>query len=222
MHFIVHQMLQSLIKSGPQKNSSAQGLARVSLIHGFISMFLITHGMQPFTDIFYRDICKRSCITFHTLEHHHLPQQTFDQLSDGHSGGDGMGVDNDIRNDAFRGEGHVFLAVGHTDGSLLSVTRSKFISNLWNTRISDSDLRKSISLLRGGNHNVVHNTIVRTFHWGTAVPFGIPTGHNRISLQGGCLSNENVFSADAGARLHESVLVQLAILAMFHAAAVVM
>jgi len=41
-----------------------------------------------------------------------------------------MRVDDDIRCETICGERHVFLAIGDTDGTLLSVTRGKLVTDL--------------------------------------------------------------------------------------------
>ena len=45
---------------------------------------------------------------FHETRYHmHLPLEAFDQVTNGHTGGDGMRIDDDIRRDPFTCERHV-------------------------------------------------------------------------------------------------------------------
>lgn len=52
------------------------------------------------------------------------------KLTNGHAGGDGMGVDDEVRNNAILCPGHVFLVVGNADGPLLPVPTGKLVTHL--------------------------------------------------------------------------------------------
>ena len=59
-----------------------------------------------------------------------------------------MWVDNEIRNDTFCGEWHVFLTIGNSNGTLLTMTRSKFVSNAVSTILEPPlMLRRAFSTL---------------------------------------------------------------------------
>jgi len=117
-------MLKALVECRPNEDPCIQGPTCMTLVHGLVSMTLIPHGMQPLADIVHLDISERGSITFASLKHSHLSQDTFNQLCDGHSGWDGVGVDNDVRDDALACEWHVFLAVAHSNGTFLPMPRS--------------------------------------------------------------------------------------------------
>ena len=118
-----YQMFQSLIERRSNKHTSAQRPTSMSLIHSFISVTLISHRMKTGTDIIYRDIGKGGCVTLETLEDYDLSKETFNKLGDSHSRWNSVWIDNDIWDDTFGREGHVFLAVCHTNGSFLPVPR---------------------------------------------------------------------------------------------------
>lgn len=135
-------MLQSLIKSGPNENTCIQGPSGVALIHGFISVSLITHSMETFTDVIYMYISERSGITLTPLEHGDLSQDTFNQLCNSHTRWDGVRVDNNIWHDALTGERHIFLAISHADSTLLAVPRC--LSSARNTKLKSNSTTRTM------------------------------------------------------------------------------
>lgn len=58
--------------------------------------------------------------------------ETLDQVTNRHPRGDGVGIYDDIRSYAFTGEWHVLLSILNTTSTLLTMSASKFVSNLWN------------------------------------------------------------------------------------------
>ena len=78
--------------------------------------------------------------------------------------GNSVRVDNDIGNHTLHREWHIFLAISHTNSTLLTVTRSKFIPNLRNTDIANSNLGKAVTFFRCTDKNIVNDTIFVSFH----------------------------------------------------------
>ena len=54
-------------------------------------------------------------------------------MANRHAGGDGMGVDDEIRNDSLRSPGHVLLCVRDANSSLLAMPTSELIAHLGNS-----------------------------------------------------------------------------------------
>ena len=78
-------------------------------------------------------------------------------MADSHAGWNGVWVDDQVGTDTLLSERHVFLAVGHTDCTLLAVPRSKLVANLWNTDRSHFDLGEPVAIfIRGQYHLVDH------------------------------------------------------------------
>jgi len=54
------------------------------------------------------------------------------ELTNGHAGGDGVWVDDEVRHNAVLGPGHVLLGVGDANGALLPMPTGKLVTHLWN------------------------------------------------------------------------------------------
>jgi len=78
----------------------------------------------------YSDISKWCGIPFLSHMCCNLSHNTLDKLSNCHSRGNSMWVDNNIRSDAFHSPRHVFLCVSHANSSLLTMPTTKLVSNL--------------------------------------------------------------------------------------------
>ncbi len=84
--------------------------------------------------------------------------ETFNAVTDGHTGRDAVRVDDHIRNDTFDGEGQVLLTIGHTASSFLSMSRGELITYLRNPHTSHSHLRKLIACGVFRHDHQVHYT----------------------------------------------------------------
>jgi len=54
-----------------------------------------------------------------------------------------MGIYDDIRGDTLTGERHILLSVLNTTSTLLTMSTSKFVSNLWNSNRADLNSHKN-------------------------------------------------------------------------------
>lgn len=79
-------------------------------------------------------------------------------MSDGHSGGDAVRVDDHIWDDSFNGEGKILLTICHTACSFLTVPGSELISDLRDPDTSDSHLCKFVACCVLRNDHQVHNS----------------------------------------------------------------
>jgi hypothetical protein len=70
-------------------------------------------------------------------------------------------IDNQIRTNSFLSEGHVFLPVGHSDCSFLSVTRGEFVSDLRDPDRAHFNLSEAIAVLVGRQDNLVNHAFLR-------------------------------------------------------------
>lgn len=60
----------------------------------------------------------------------HLAHEGLDEMADGHAGGDGVGVDDEVWHDALGRPGHVLLRVSHANRPLLAVPARKLVPHL--------------------------------------------------------------------------------------------
>mmetsp|Transcript_9533 Transcript_9533/g.28432 ORF Transcript_9533/g.28432 Transcript_9533/m.28432 type:complete len:545 (-) Transcript_9533:2521-4155(-) len=221
VYLVVDQVLQTLVKRGTEKYSRAHRPSRVTLEQVLVSELLVPHNVETRADFFHSDIREGSCIPFASLEDNYLPQQTLDELGDGHTRRNGVWVDNNVGNHALNGEGHVFLAIGHTDCTLLTVAGRKFIPDLWNTDVADSDLGEAITFLGGTNEYIIHNPVFVCLHRGTAITLCEPGGHDGTGIQRCCFPNQDIVSRNSGAGCYKTIVVQFAVVSVFHATSLV-
>jgi hypothetical protein len=220
---IVNQVLQALVERGSDEDSRIHRPASMALVHGFISVALVTHRMETLTDVINLDIRERCGIALATLENCNLPQNTLNQLCDSHTGRDSMGIHNDVWHNSFTRKRHIFLAIRHSNCSFLSMPGCKLITNLWNTNIANSNLGEAVSLLRGRDKDVVNNTVLVRLHRRGAIPFrvaGRSTHAGRV-VRGGGLSNKDIVPRDTSAWCNKTIIIQFGIITVLHTPAAV-
>mmetsp|Transcript_2969 Transcript_2969/g.4240 ORF Transcript_2969/g.4240 Transcript_2969/m.4240 type:complete len:223 (-) Transcript_2969:2642-3310(-) len=192
----------------------------MTLVHGFITMTLVTHCVQTFADIGNMGISKGGSVTLKTLEDRNFTENTLNQLSDSHTRWNGVGVDNNIRYNTFACEWHVFLTVSHSNCTLLSVPRCELVSNLRHTDVTDSNLRETVSLFRCADENIVYNSIFVCFHRSTTVTFCVARWFICHGIGWSRLSNEDIISRHTSSGLNQAIFIQFAVISVFHSTSV--
>ena len=127
---VSNHMLQSLIVGGTQEDENVQLLTSEPTVHGFVSMALIPQVMQLLRDELNCLALERRSISLITIETGHLAEHALHQVTNSHTGGNSVRIDNHVRNHTFNGEWKILLPVGQSTSSFLSVTTRKLISNL--------------------------------------------------------------------------------------------
>ena len=80
-----------------------------------------------------------------------------------------MRIDDQVRTNTFLGERHVFLPVGHSDGTFLAVTRGKFVTDLRNANRSHFDLGEAIAIFVCRQDDLVYHALLGMLELGRAV-----------------------------------------------------
>lgn len=86
-------------------------------------------------------------------------------MANGHTGWDGMGVDDNIWGDTLSSKRHIFLAVRDSNGALLPMSRCKFVAHLRDAYRSDADLCEFEALRISCQHDVINNSALRSPQW---------------------------------------------------------
>ena len=134
---IVHHMFQSLVVSGSQEDLSVQFPPRVSAVHHLVTSGLVTVVIQQFGNLLNIDsVIEGSGISNLSLVGSNFALETLNQVTDGHTGGDGVRVDDDVGGDPLAAEDHVLLSVLDAAGSFLSVPGGELVTDLWNSQNS--------------------------------------------------------------------------------------
>mmetsp|Transcript_33330 Transcript_33330/g.48621 ORF Transcript_33330/g.48621 Transcript_33330/m.48621 type:complete len:227 (+) Transcript_33330:902-1582(+) len=215
-------MLQSLIEGRSNEHTSTDRPSSMSLVHSLITMTLVTHRMETLTNILNRHIRKRSCITFTSLKDNNLTQKTLNELCDSHTRRNGVGVHNNIRDNTFCSEWHILLPIRHTNCTLLSMPRSKLVTDLWNAHVSNTNFCELISLFCGTNHDVINDTVLICFHRSTTITLCVSRwSHSCSSIEWCRLSNKNVISRHTRSRLDQTIIIKFSVLSVFHTTATV-
>ena len=109
-----------------------------------------------------------------------------------------MGVDNDIGSYTFARKRQIFLTVGDTNCTLLTMSRGELISHLRYTRRSNTHLDKLSAFAVRRNQHLVDNAALSALHWCTHVLLGMQLAPHAqlitVRRQRCCLTNNNIFT----------------------------
>ena len=161
MDLVVHEVLQALVEGGAHEDARLHASSGVSVVEDLVASLLVALVVQLVGDVLHRHVAERRAVALARLQRRDLAEQTLDELSDGHTRGNGVRVHDDIRNDAVLREGHVFLPVRHSDRSLLSVSRAQFVADLRDAYRAHLHLHEAEASLVGGQHHLVHDAALR-------------------------------------------------------------
>ena len=157
MDLVIHHVFQSLIVRGSQEDLSVQFPPRVSAVHHLVTSGLVTVVIQQFGNLLNIDsVIEGSGISNLSLVGSNFALETLNQVTDGHTGGDGVGVDDDVGGDALAREQHVLLSVLDTARTLLSVSTGELVSDLGCLDGAHLDLDQATHLLVRGQHDLVN------------------------------------------------------------------
>ena len=157
MDLVVHHVPQTLVVGWPEEHLGFQLLAGVSVIHDLESSGLVSLLAEEIGYRIDRNIRKWRGISFKALERSNFREKTFDQVSNSHTRWDGVGVNDQIRNNTLSSERHILLSVSDTDRALLSVTRRKLVANLRDLGCSNPDFDVAHAVLVSRNDYRIDN-----------------------------------------------------------------
>merc|ERR1719150_2317633 len=163
-----------LVVSWAQEYLRVQFPPCVAAVHHLVAPGLVAVVVQQLRDLRHVDsVVEWSGVSDLSFVSANLALQTLNQVTNGHSGGDGVGVDDDVGGDSFAGEQHVLLSVLDTAGSFLSVSTGKLVSDLWDPDRPHSDLGELVSLHIKSQHDLVHNSCLRVTEESTGDSLGV-------------------------------------------------
>lgn len=157
VYLVIHHVLEALVIGRPDEDLRLELAPRVAVVHHLVAPALISASMQQRRDGLHGGVRERRGIALFARRGGHFAHQALDELPDGHARRDGVRVDDDVRRDAFHGEGHVLLPVGHAHGALLSVSRRELVSYLWRSNRAHPHLHELVALVVGRQHHLVHD-----------------------------------------------------------------
>lgn len=152
-------------------------------------------------------------------------------MTDSHAGGDGVGVDYHVGNDALRGERQVFLTVRHSTSALLSMARRKLVANLRHFDSPHFNFHEALILVVGSEDDLIDVALLRMLErsrlvlkrllfTGLVFDTGRPIVVFKHVVLGGRdrLTNDNVVSNNLVGRTDNSISIELIVSASFKAA----
>mmetsp|Transcript_57052 Transcript_57052/g.100154 ORF Transcript_57052/g.100154 Transcript_57052/m.100154 type:complete len:607 (+) Transcript_57052:305-2125(+) len=220
---VVDQVLQALVERRAEEDKRVERAAGVAVVHALVAVLLVAQLGQVATDLLHRHVVHERCgITFVAEQTGHLAEQTLHQVTNGHARRNGMRVHHDIRTDAFARERQIFLTVSHSDGTFLSVTRGKLVSDLRDAGVADAHLGELVAVDVCGEHHAVDDALLVAAHRRAVVlarHAGLQTIRTFHGVRHGD-TDQHIIIADTHTGLGETICVQLLQGAALHADAV--
>lgn len=97
IHLIIDQMSQSLVVNWTNENKVLKFLATVRVEHDLISVLLVARFMNLHSLLLKVESSERSSVLLETtLKSSHLTDKSFDDVTDCHSGGDTVRIDDHV------------------------------------------------------------------------------------------------------------------------------
>lgn len=94
-----------------------------------------------------------------------------DQVTDGHTRGNGMEIDNDVGCETLTGERRVLLPILNSACTLLSVTRRKLVADLWDAHAAHANFTELVSLAVQRQHYLIDYPSLAVAQKGGCVAF---------------------------------------------------
>lgn len=149
MNFVADHVLQTLIVGGTQENHNLELLTSEPVIHHLIAVALVAQLMELRAHVINSLVLERCRVTFITVECGDLTQNALDQMTNGHTRGDSVRVDNHVGHEPLNSEWQILLTIRHTASTFLSVTRGKLVSDLRRLDGSHLYLNEALILIVG-------------------------------------------------------------------------
>ena len=143
-----------------------------------------------------------------------------------------MRVDDQVWTDAFLGEGHVLLAVGHSNSTLLAMSGGELITDLRDSYRSHLDLCEAVSVFVCGDNDLVNHTFFRVLELCRAVlpwleyvrRLGTCISSELLSIfkhvlnvaHRRTLSDDDVVTVDNSTRIDDTIIVEFVVGAKPH------
>lgn len=137
-----------------------------------------------------------------------------DKVPNCHSTGNSVRVDNDVRCQSFHRKRHILLSIRNTHRTLLSVTTSKLVANLWCPDGAYTYFGELGTGLVGGEYDTVDDAVFTGAQCGAGVALGLLAHEGELACVAGLvlygqwcgLANDDVVAADTCTGRHQSVV----------------
>ena len=210
MHLSADHVVQLLVEDDSGVDLCLDHASGPSVVHDLLSGVLESVPLETVTDGCLPLSGECGSIDDASLHGSDLTGDHLEDVSDGHTGGDSVGVDDEVGGDSVCGEGHVALVDEPSDDSLLSEPGTELVTQLGDPLVPDLDTDEPGTVLGLGDHDGVDESVLS----GPDGDGGLTPllgGHELcivvIQEPGGRgLSDEDIGSLDLGLGEHESIL----------------
>lgn len=220
MDLVVDHVFETLVVCWTKVNLRLQLATGVAVVHDLESTGLVALFPKDLGDRIDSEVGEWRSVTLVSDDGGHLREQTLDQVTDGHTGGNGVRVDNEVRRDTFRGEGHILLTIGDTDRTLLTVTRSELVSNLRDTSRPHTNLDELLTFRIRRDEHLVDNAALCALEWRGHIALRVRTSPLAELLavwwDRRRLTDDDIFAVDTSTGRNETVVFELVVRAMLH------
>mmetsp|Transcript_16479 Transcript_16479/g.64296 ORF Transcript_16479/g.64296 Transcript_16479/m.64296 type:complete len:1268 (+) Transcript_16479:614-4417(+) len=214
---VVHHVLEALIVGGPDEEVRLQLPAGVAVVEHFVAVALVAAVVEHHRDLVGREgRVEGGGVALFAGVGRQLAEEAFNQLTDGHTRGNGVRVDDEVRRDALHREGHVVLAVGDADRSLLAVARRELVSDLRRAHRAHAHVDQLVAVLGRRDHHLVHDAVLAAPQGHRGVLLGVARSLRlevvaAVRRDGGGLADDDVVARHLYARRDEAVLLELGV-----------
>ena len=118
--------------------------------------------MKFLRDLLHGEITERGSVGQLSSDTGDFTGHTFNQVTNGHTTGNSVRIDDHIGVDALTRVGHVLGSIRHPKGSFLTVSTGKFVADLRNSNTSNLDFHEFLAVVIVGYHHLVDHAIFRT------------------------------------------------------------
>jgi hypothetical protein len=149
---VTDHVTKTLVVDDSDVDIGVELLARDTRIHRLVSVVVVPGGLELLPEVLqrrvvFREVERRSVLR-ETVHRSGFGSDRLDEHTDGHTGGEGVRVDDDVRLHARLGEGHVDGGVLLRADSLLSVTGGELVTD--DGRTGDAELDVELLGVRFG------------------------------------------------------------------------
>ena len=208
-------MLQTHVISRSHENLRFQLLPRHTVIQHLIAVAmkpLFCQNLAKYTH-FGTLLIESRAITEASHHRTSLSSHGFHKLSNGHTTGNGVGIDNDVRTQSLCRKRHVSFGYNHTYCTLLSCTRGHFVSDFWNTLLHNADFGNAFSLLVVGHKSLIHHPQLPLFREFGLIHISTFRYKTRRRCRDGGQSNQSCLVIDDSSLLNQPIIVQFTVIA---------
>lgn len=127
--FVGDHVFESLVVDGSDEDGSFEGFSGGSGVHDLVSVGFESKVLKPFSDGEGGEVFETGSVAKESESGEKVSDEGFFEMSDGHAGWDGMGVNDNVGSQSVGGVGHIFFGDDVSGGSFLSGSAAEFVSD---------------------------------------------------------------------------------------------